>query len=76
MTVLRKETEMFPLVESWQQSGMTQKVRSQQQQIPEHVFTYWVSKYCKKHQQQRQRNLSLASTPVGILLSGKETSAF
>ena len=38
---------MFPLVESWQKSGLTQKEFSQQHQINEQVFYYWVSRYRK-----------------------------
>jgi transposase-like protein len=36
---------MFPLVESWQKSGLTQKEFSQQHGVSEHVFYYWVSRY-------------------------------
>ena len=36
---------MFPLVESWQKSGVTQKEFSQQHGVSEHVFYYWVSRY-------------------------------
>ncbi len=36
---------MFPLVESWQKSGLTQKEFSQQYGVSEHVFYYWVSRY-------------------------------
>ena len=36
---------MFPLVESWQKSGLTQKEFSQKHQISDQVFYYWVSRY-------------------------------
>ncbi len=47
MAQVKTAAQMFPLVESWQNSGMTQKEFSQQHQISEHVFCYWVSRYRK-----------------------------
>ncbi len=38
---------MFPLVENWQKSGLTQKEFSQQNQINNQVFCYWVARYQK-----------------------------
>lgn len=38
---------MFPLVESWQKSGLTQKLFSQQHQLSDQVFNYWVVRYRK-----------------------------
>lgn len=40
---------MFPLVESWLSSGLTQKEFSRQHQIPDHVLVYWIGKYRKVH---------------------------
>ena len=47
MAQVKTEAQMFPLVESWQKSGLTQKQFSQQHQISEQVFCYWVSRYRK-----------------------------
>jgi transposase-like protein len=47
MAQVRTEVEMFPLVESWQKSGLTQKQFSQQHQISDQVFYYWVARYRK-----------------------------
>jgi hypothetical protein len=47
MAQVRTEAEMFPLVESWQKSGLTQKEFSQQQGISDQVFYYWVARYRK-----------------------------
>jgi transposase-like protein len=45
MAQVKTSAEMFPLVESWQKSGLTQKEFSQQHGVSEHVFYYWVSRY-------------------------------
>ena len=44
---MRTSEEMFPVVEDWLQSGLTQKAYSQQHQLPSHVLPYWVGKYRK-----------------------------
>lgn len=38
---------MFPLVESWQKSGLTQKEFSRKHQLPLHILPYWVARYRK-----------------------------
>ncbi len=40
---------MFPLVEQWQQSGLSQKQFSKENNIKYHSFTYWVKRY-RQHQ--------------------------
>src|SRR3712207_3279087 len=45
MAQIRTQTEMFPLVESWQQSGLTQKEFSLRHQLPLHILPYWVARY-------------------------------
>ncbi len=45
MAHVKTAAEMFPMVESWQKSGLTQKEFSQQHGVSEHVFYYWVSRY-------------------------------
>jgi hypothetical protein len=41
----RTEQQMFPLVESWLQSNLTQKEFSLKHQLSPHVLTYWISRY-------------------------------
>ena len=38
-------TTMFSLIESWQQSGLSQKAFCKQHQIVSHVFYYWYKCY-------------------------------
>lgn len=38
-------SEMFPHIESWKSSGLTQKAYCDQQQIIPHVFYYWLKRY-------------------------------
>lgn len=47
MALIRTPTEMFPLVESWLQSGLTQQAFSRKHQLPVHVLVYWVGRYRK-----------------------------
>jgi hypothetical protein len=47
MALIRTPIEMFPLVENWLQSGLTQHAFSLRHQIPVHVFVYWVGRYRK-----------------------------
>jgi hypothetical protein len=35
------QQQMFSMIESWQQSGLTQKAYCEQHSIPYHVFHYW-----------------------------------
>jgi hypothetical protein len=44
---LKTEQEMFPLVESWLQSGLTQKQFCSNQGLPVHILVYWVGRYRK-----------------------------
>lgn len=37
--------EMFPYIESWQTSGLTQKAYCDQHNIILHVFYYWLKRY-------------------------------
>lgn len=54
---------MFPLVESWLQSGLTQQAFSVKNQLPVHVFVYWVSRY-------RKAQLAPPDTSVGGVSPG------
>jgi hypothetical protein len=44
---LKTAQEMFPLVESWLQSGLTQKQFCLDNQLPVHILVYWVGRYRK-----------------------------
>jgi len=39
------QQQMFSLIASWQQSGLTQKGYCEQHSIQYHVFHYWYKKY-------------------------------
>ena len=45
---LRQAAEMYPLIESYLDSGLTQKQFYRQQELPHHVFSYWLRHY-RKH---------------------------
>jgi len=47
---MRTPEEMFPVVEDWLQSGLTQKAYSQRHDLPLHILPYWASRYRKAHQ--------------------------
>jgi len=46
---MRTSEEMFPVVEDWLQSGLTQKAYSQRHDLPQHILPYWASRYRKAH---------------------------
>lgn len=47
----RKEaSEMYPLIELYQESNMTQKQFCEEMDILPHRFTYWLTKYRKENQ--------------------------
>ncbi len=47
MTQIRTEKEMFPLVEEWLKSGISQKEFGQRHGLALHIMPYWVAKYRK-----------------------------
>jgi hypothetical protein len=47
---MRTSEEMFPVVEDWLQSGLTQKAYSQRHDFPLHILPYWASRYRKAQQ--------------------------
>ncbi len=49
MTQIRTEKEMFPLVEEWLKSGISQKEFSQRHGLALHIMPYWVARYRKVH---------------------------
>ena len=49
MTQIRTEKEMFPMVEKWLASGITQKAFSQSNGLALHIMPYWVARYRKVH---------------------------
>jgi transposase len=46
---IKTEQEMFPLVEGWLKSGLTQKQFCTTHQVPIHILAYWVGRYRKAH---------------------------
>lgn len=42
---MRSSEEMFPIVEDWLESGLTQKDYSIQHGIALHILPYWIGKY-------------------------------
>jgi hypothetical protein len=75
MAILRTETAMFPLVESWLESGMTQKEFSRQQQIPTHVLVYWIGRYRKTHRRDSSQRSEKGKSNSFIRLSTTIPSA-
>ncbi len=55
---IRTEQEMFPLIESWMKSKLTQKEFSQKHKLPLHILPYWIGRYRKAH--------SLADEPAPV----------
>lgn len=45
---------MFPMIELFQESGMTQKQFCEEKDLMPHTFTYWLSKYRKSVQPKLQ----------------------
>ncbi len=44
MSKSKKRSEMFSIVEQWQQSGMSQKAFSQEKGINIYTLRYWINK--------------------------------
>ena len=61
--VVSKESEMFPHIEAWKTSGLSQKAYCEQHQIILHVFYYWLSKHRIKHQPDNEKGF----VPVKVL---------
>jgi len=58
---MRTSEEMFPVVEDWLRSGLTQKEYSQRHDLPLHILPYWASRY-RKFQQDPITASTLSST--------------
>ena len=52
---------MFSLIESWQQSGLSQKAFCEQHQLMPHVFYYWYKCY------RSQNNISVVQPAKGFI---------
>lgn len=55
---MRTSAEMFPVVEDWLQSGLTQKEYSKQHQLAAHILPYWVGRYRQTHANAHPQNAS------------------
>lgn len=67
---MRSSEEMFPVVEDWLNSGLTQKEYSKQHQLPGHILPYWSGRYRKVHSSSQQEassfiRLSTVAPSVG-----------
>jgi hypothetical protein len=62
---MRTAEEMFPVVEDWLESGLTQKEYSSQHQLAKHILPYWVGRYRTTHPSSAEKNSSFIrlSTP-------------
>lgn len=71
---MRTTEEMFPVVEDWLQSGLTQKAYSQQHKLPGHVLPYWAGRYRKTHADAEQKTSSFIrlATPSAPPIHGME----
>ena len=58
---MRITAEMFPMVEDWLQSGLTQKEYSQRHQLALHIMHYWVGRY-RKEKTNSSEQVSLPSS--------------
>jgi hypothetical protein len=56
--IYRKEEQMFPLIEKWQESGLPQASFCAEHQISLAVFGYWLRKY-------RNGSKATAACPAG-----------
>ncbi len=57
---IRTEQEMFPLMENWLKSELTQKEFSQKHKLPLHILPYWIGRYRIAHSLPKER----APTPT------------
>ena len=64
MAELRNSSQMFPIVDAWQQSGQTQEEFSIAYGMSKHVLSYWVCKYRKAQRSAEQQ--SETTTPSFI----------
>jgi hypothetical protein len=71
---MRTAEEMFPVVEDWLESGLTQKEYSQQHQLAKHILPYWAGRYRKTHPSSDQETCSFIrlSTPSAPSVDGME----
>lgn len=66
---MRTSEEMFPVVEDWLQSGLTQKEYSKRHQLAAHILPYWVSRYRKINSNvhpQPASFIQVSTTPASV----------
>ena len=61
-TQIKTQQEMFPLVQGWLESGLTQKQFCSNQGIPVHILAYWVGRYRKAKPQKATSAQATATT--------------
>lgn len=64
MSELRNASQMFPLVETWLQSGQTQEEFSGIHNMSKHVLSYWVCKYRKAQRSEQSEGAAPSFIPL------------
>jgi hypothetical protein len=59
---VKTEQEMFPLVEAWLASGLTQKQFCINHRLPVHILAYWVGRYRKAQPRKATLDQATATT--------------
>ena len=66
---MRTSEEMYPIVEDWQASGLTQKEYSRRHGMPKHILPYWAARYRQEKNGEDEKPVGFApikfATPVG-----------
>lgn len=75
---IKTEQEMFPLVKSWLESGLTQKQFCHTHQLPVHILVYWVGRYrkAKPHKAIANKAVTTISKPAERVTATDNTAGF
>jgi hypothetical protein len=75
---LKTDQEMFPLVENWLKSGLTQKQFCINHQLPVHILAYWVGRYRKSQPNKATADKAEATTSKATkkILASEATPGF
>lgn len=77
LKTVRTEAEMFPLVERWLESSMTQQAFSLKHQLSPHILPYWINRYRQQKGQVPSNRSQAASSPQssGFIQVGSSVSS-
>lgn len=68
------QQQMYAMIHSWQQSGLTQKAYCEEQAIRYHVFHYWYKRYRDAHLQDNEAGfIPLQTAPSPSLVPPAHT---